>query len=93
MKVRKHVWIEGYVQGVGFRLSTAWKARSLGVTGWVRNLYDGRVEAVFEGEEEAVSAIVEWCHEGPPGALVRKVEVKDEEYRGEFSGFFVRGSG
>ncbi len=88
--VRKHLFISGMVQGVGFRYSLKNVARSAGVTGWVRNLWDGRVEAVLEGENEAVERVVRWCHRGPVGALVKKVEVRDEPYRGEFGEFSIR---
>ncbi|MFQ5793463.1 MAG: acylphosphatase [Candidatus Bipolaricaulia bacterium] len=87
---RVHVWISGRVQGVFFRAHTRDRARSLGVVGWVRNLADGRVEAVFEGETEAVQGIVRWCHRGSPHARVRDVEIDWEPYRGEFRRFRVR---
>lgn len=89
-KVRAHVFISGRVQGVFFRANTKRVADELGVKGWVRNLPDGRVEAVFEGEEDAVKKIVEWCHRGPPAARVDRVEVKYEEYKGEFEDFTIR---
>ncbi len=90
MKVRAHVFISGRVQGVFFRDSTRRMAHRLGVTGWVKNLPDGRVEAVFEGDEEAVKKIVEWCHEGPPAARVDRVEVHYEPFTGEFETFKIR---
>jgi len=80
--VRRHVWIDGVVQGVFFRVSTIEIARSLKVAGWVRNLPDGRVEAVFEGNAEAVTAAVEWCHAGPEHAVVESVDVLPEEPEG-----------
>ncbi len=89
-KVRAHVFISGKVQGVFFRATTRDKANELGVKGWVRNLRDGRVEAVFEGDEDAVKKLIEWCHVGPPAARVEKVEVKYEDYRGEFDTFSIR---
>jgi len=58
--------------------------------GWIRNRWDGQVEAVFEGEEEDVLKMIEWCHKGPPGALVEDVKVRWEEYKGEFNTFFIR---
>ena len=70
MPVRKHVLIEGRVQGVAFRAYTEQEARRRGLGGWVRNLADGRVEAVFEGEEAEVEAMIAWCREGPPAARV-----------------------
>ena len=89
MKVRAHVFVSGRVQGVFFRSETRFHARRLGVTGWVRNLPDGRVEAVFEGEEEAVKELIEFCKVGPVGARVTNVEVRWEEYRGEFNDFRI----
>jgi len=81
--VRKRVAVEGGVQGVGFRVSCAAQARSFGVSGVVRNLPDGRVEAVFEGVPEAVAALVAWCERGPRFAHVTRVHVVDEEPRGD----------
>jgi len=90
MKVRAHVFVSGRVQGVFFRSETRHEARLHGVKGWVRNLPDGRVEAVFEGEEEAVERLIEFCRRGPPGARVTKVEVKWENYTGEFRDFEIK---
>ena len=89
MKVRAHVLISGRVQGVFFRYETKCLAVKLGVAGWVRNLPDGRVEAVFEGEKEDVERMIEFCHRGPPGAIVREVEVSWEEPTGRFQGFRI----
>jgi acylphosphatase len=86
---RKHVWVSGQVQGVFFRYETRERARAEGLSGWVRNLADGRVEAVFEGDDPAVERLVGWCHEGPPGARVGGVEVRDEDPEG-LHGFDVR---
>ena len=88
-KVRAHVFVSGRVQGVFFRYETRQRARRVGVTGWVRNLPDGRVEAVFEGEKEAVEYMVEFCKRGPPAARVEKVDVKWEQYKGEFQDFKI----
>ena len=88
-KVRAHVLVSGKVQGVFFRQKTQRQAQSFGVTGWVRNLPDGRVEAVFEGEEESVKALVDYCHRGPSFAIVENVNVTYENYNGEFSSFQV----
>lgn len=85
--VRAHVLVSGFVQGVFFRHATAQRARSRGVTGWVRNLPDGRVEAVFEGEEEAVRFLVGWCRSGPPHASVAAVEVSWGASSGGFGRF------
>lgn len=75
MNVRAHVFVSGRVQGVFFRSETKCEAKRRGVTGWVRNLPDGRVEAVFEGEEKSVKELIEFCKRGPPGARVSNVEV------------------
>jgi acylphosphatase len=88
--VRAHVYISGRVQGVFFRAYTRDKAREVGLKGWVKNLIDGRVEAVFEGEEKAVDDMLNWCREGSPHSRVREVEVHDEPYSGEFRSFDVR---
>jgi len=90
MKVRAHVFISGMVQGVFFRSETRDEAKKLGVKGWVRNLSDGRVEAVFEGEEKSVKELVEFCRRGPPGARVTGVDIIWENYTGEFRNFEVR---
>lgn len=86
---RRHVWVSGLVQGVYFRESTRREAEALGVAGWVRNLPDGRVEAVFEGPAGPVSAMVEWCRRGPPSAKVEQVDVKEEAAAGQLQGFQV----
>jgi len=88
--VRVRLIIEGRVQGVWFRDSTRRVAKSLGVTGWVRNLPDGTVEAVAEGEEEKVKKMVEWCHQGPPHARVTNVQEFQEQWKGEFEDFEIR---
>ncbi len=80
---RAHVKIYGKVQGVWFRAHTKEMADKLGIKGWVRNVPDGSVEAVFEGDDEAVEEIIKWCHHGPPLARVDKVEVSYEEPKGE----------
>lgn len=87
--VRAHVWVTGRVQGVFFRQETARFARHGGLAGWVRNLPDGRVEAVFEGAREAVESMVSWMGEGPPLAYVEEVESEWEDPAGE-SGFCIR---
>jgi acylphosphatase len=88
--VRRRVVVHGYVQGVGFRYATERAARARGVAGWVRNRPDGSVEAVLEGEREAVTRVVELCREGPRGAVVERVEVTEEQPEG-LSTFAVRG--
>ena len=89
MKIRVHVVISGKVQGVFFRSRTAERALRLGVTGWVKNLPDGRVEAVFEGDNEAVEEMVKFCNIGPPRALVEDVEIQQEVYTGECKDFAI----
>ena len=71
-----HIWISGKVQGVYYRVSMAKKAKSLGLTGWVRNAKDGRVEGFAQGNGEAVDALINWCHEGPVLAKVSEVELR-----------------
>ncbi len=88
--LRAHVIIRGLVQGVWFRASTKDMALQIGVGGWVRNLPDGGVEAVFEGEKKKVEEIVGWCHKGPSGARVTNVEIAWEPYEGAFKHFDVR---
>ncbi len=83
------MFVSGTVQGVRYRASTREAATDRGVDGWVRNLDDGRVEAVFEGPEAAVEGVIEWCHTGSPMASVDDVDVTYEEPAGE-SGFRVR---
>ncbi len=90
MKARGHVFVSGRVQGVFFRSETKHKADRYDVKGWVRNLPDGRVEAVFEGEEEAVKALIEFCKRGPSGARVTNVDLRWEKFTGEFDAFRVR---
>ena len=74
---RVQVVIHGRVQGVGFRASCRQQAALLGVTGWVRNRWDGAVEALLEGPEDAVDALIRWCRRGPPAAEVTSVEISD----------------
>ncbi len=90
MNTRVHVFISGKVQGVFFRSSTKDKAEELNLTGWVRNLDDRRVEAVFEGEEGNLKKMVGWCRKGPEYARVNNVEVISEQYKGEFNSFTLR---
>ncbi len=88
-KVKAHVFIEGRVQGVFFRANTREEASLLGLTGWVKNCWDGRVEAVFEGEREKVERVISWCKKGPPGALVENVETNWEQATGEYDTFSI----
>ena len=87
---RAHLVVHGHVQGVFYRASTARQAAVCGVKGWVRNLPDGNVEVMAEGETAAVDALVAWCRVGPPNAYVTDVDVAYLPARGEFTGFIVR---
>ncbi len=86
---RAHVWISGKVQGVWYRANTREQAQQRGLAGWVRNLSDGRVEAVFEGPEATVEEMIHWCHTGSPMARVENVEVEWEEPQ-DVEGFTVK---
>jgi acylphosphatase len=87
---RAHVRIAGQVQGVFFRDSTRQKAEELNLAGWVKNLPDGRVEAVFEGPPDEVKKMLRWCEEGPQQATVENVDTDIEDPVGDLSGFEVR---
>ena len=89
---RVHLTVKGRVQGVYFRASTVQQALHLGLTGWVMNRRDGSVEVVAEGPSEMLQELVDWCHQGPPGARVERVELQRQEFRGEFSQFQIRRS-
>lgn len=86
---RVHIFVKGKVQGVFFRQTTKSMAEKKNVTGWVRNLKDGRVEAVLEGQDINVSEVVEWSHRGPPNAIVEDVQIINEKYKGDFSKFDI----
>jgi len=88
-KARAHVFVKGLVQGVYFRANTRDTARHLGLTGWVRNLPDGRVETVFEGDRGDVDEMIRWCGKGPDAARVDKIDIQREAYKGEFMDFSI----
>lgn len=88
-KQRVHLFISGRVQGVFFRQALKATAKKNSVYGWVKNLKDGRVEAVIEGDDLNVSYMVEWCHAGPANARVDDLDIINEEYTGEYSKFEV----
>jgi acylphosphatase len=89
IKVRARILVSGKVQGVYYRQTTKEVASRNGLKGWVRNLADGRVEAVFEGDKESIDRTIEWCRTGPPNARVQAVDVSFEDYSGEFSDFRI----
>ncbi len=88
-QVRASVRIQGKVQGVNYRYNTLQAARRHNVTGWVKNLSDGDVQAVFEGEEDQVRRLIDWCREGSPAAHVENIDVDWQESAGEFSAFDI----
>jgi len=88
--IRAHITVEGRVQGVGFRANTNRMANQLGLKGWVRNLRDGKVEIIAEGEPELVDRLIQWCHRGPTSAYVSKVSVEKTDALGEFRGFSIK---
>ena len=87
---RAHVYISGSVQGVFFRDSTRQKANELDLNGWVKNMSDGRVEALFEGPADAVQEMLDWCKEGPAQADVEDVDAEHEQPMEDLKGFEVR---
>jgi len=89
IKKRVHVVISGRVQGVWFRASTKQKAEQFNIFGWVKNTFDGKVEAVFEGEEKNIDKMIQWCHEGPNLSKVTDVNITSEKYLGEYKDFKV----
>lgn len=90
-KIRVHVTITGRVQGVGFRYSALSRAQELGLTGWVKNTFDRKVEAVIEGDENSVETMLKWCQNGPAMAFVSNLEINRKEYTGEFDSFKIKG--
>jgi len=89
MEARARILITGLVQGVFFRREVTDLARRLGISGWVRNLSNGKVEALAEGDKGRLVELIRFCHIGPPGALVRRVDVEWSDYSGEFRGFRI----
>ena len=89
MEIRAHVFVSGRVQGVFFRDHTQRWASSLSLTGWVRNLHDGRVETVVEGERKKIEGLIAKLKQGPPMADVSNVEISWEDSKGEFDGFRI----
>lgn len=89
-KARIHLLISGRVQGVFFRANTKQKAQKLGLMGWVKNTPDGKVEAVAEGEQEAIQRLIEWAKQGPAVAEVEQVDIDWKDYKGKFDSFEIR---
>lgn len=89
MKARVHIFVSGRVQGVFFRDHTRRWADSLGLTGWVRNLRDGRVEVLAEGAKDRLEDLTAWLKQGPPLAEVQNIEISWEDFRGEFADFRI----
>jgi len=89
VKARAHVFISGRVQGVFFRSEMRQEARKHHVNGWVRNVLDDKVEAVFEGERKSVERLAEFCKRGPPAAKVTQLDVRWEPYSGNFNSFEI----
>jgi len=88
-EARAHVIISGRVQGVCFRMETQRTAKRIGVLGWVKNRFDGTVEAVFEGDKKQVDQIIEWCRKGPSLSVVSNLEITWEPFTGEFKNFDI----
>ncbi len=89
-KVRVHIFVSGIVQGVFFRAHTQEMANRLDATGWVRNIFDGRVEITAEGTKENLQKLIAWCHQGPPSALIEDVVAKWQDATNEFKNFEIR---
>jgi len=85
-----HVLISGRVQGVWYRAFTKQKAEQLGIKGWVRNASDGKVEAIFEGEENKIDQMIDWCYKGPPLAKIKDIEIKKQQATNAFEDFSIK---
>ena len=90
VKIRLRAIFSGRVQGVFFRANAKGFADEHGISGWIRNMEDGRVEALFEGEEEAVMSVTSRCQREQPHAMVSSVETTKEEYQGDMTGFKIK---
>lgn len=88
--IRVRIYVSGIVQGVFFRKNTRKRALQLGVTGWVRNLLDGRIEAIIEGEKEQVEKLIQWCKKGPPQAKVTSLDVFHKKPKYDFVTFLIK---
>lgn len=90
MKSRIHIFVSGKVQGVFFRENTKKKAAEFELSGFVKNLQNGKVEAVFEGEKEKIEKIIQWMEKGPKTAQIKNIEINRQNYQGEFKNFEIR---
>lgn len=90
MKKNVHITINGKVQGIWFRANTKQKAEQLGITGWVKNIPNGSVEAIFEGEENCIKEMIDWCQHGPPQAKVENIEIKEQSITNGFDEFLIK---
>ena len=90
MNIRAHVFVAGKVQGVFFRASTRSEAMKLNIFGWVRNMSDGRVEAIFEGKKQDVEQMIDFCRVGPSNASVSRTDIHWGQYSGEFTDFEIK---
>lgn len=88
-KIRIHAFVSGFVQGISFRYYTKDLAVKLGLKGWAKNLIDGRVEVIAEGNRSEIDSLIAFLKKGPQGARIKNVEIKEEEYKGEFKDFDV----
>ena len=88
-KARVHIFVSGLVQGVFFRENTRQEAEKLGIKGWVRNLPDSRVEAVFEGDKNKIEEMIKWAQKGPNPAKVENIDLNWEDFQDEFSKFNI----
>jgi len=89
VKQSVHILVTGKVQGVFFRQATKVIAIKNNVTGWVKNLENGQVEILFEGDDKNVNSVIDWCHHGPANSRVDKIKIKKQEFSGQYSDFEV----
>jgi acylphosphatase len=90
LRSRAHIYVSGNVQGVFYRYETKKQAELYSVNGWAKNLPDGRVECLFEGEKEDIEKLIEFCRQGPPAAYVDDVDIQWEDWKGEFDDFQIK---
>ena len=90
MEKNVHILISGKVQGVWFRANTRQKAEQLNIKGWVRNTSDGKVEAIFEGKQDNIKEMLDWCRQGPPLAKVEDIKIEDKTQSKGYDGFTIK---